>query len=106
MMLKVPWSRPAIYSCTLPGGSLPGCGPYRFDLGRIPLPFVTSKCLPSGVTRTEVGYQPTGIKPNERLLPNSETSKTAKVLMFALATKRVFSSGESARLLGVVPGGE
>ncbi len=34
------------------------------------------------------------------------TSNTATALMFALATKSVFSSGDSARLFGVEPGGE
>src|SRR6185369_7111678 len=55
---------------------------------------------------TEVGYQPTGMNPSERLLPDSETSNTASALMFALATNRIFSSGERARLLGVDPGGD
>src|SRR5437879_6296661 len=106
-MLNVPCSKPAMYSWTLAGGPfLPGCGPCGFAFGRIPLPLVTSRRLPSGVTRTEVGYQPTGMKPSERLLPTVETSKTATVLMFALATKRIFSSGERARLFGVFPGGE
>src|SRR4051812_45811251 len=71
-----------------------------------PLPLATRRCLPSGVTRTEVGYQPTGIKPSERLLPDVLTSKTATTLILALATNKVFSSGERARLLGVEPGGD
>src|SRR4029453_5194066 len=75
-------------------------------LEMIPLPFATSNRLPSGVTRTEVGYQPTGMKPSERLWPNSDTSNTANVLMLALATNKIFSSGVSARLFGVEPGGE
>lgn len=33
------------------------------------MPLATSKCFPSGVTRTEMGYQPTGMKPKERLFP-------------------------------------
>src|SRR5688572_23097668 len=95
-----------MYSRTVGGGSLPGCGPWRLALGMMPLPLATSRCLPSGVTRTDVGYQPTGIKPSERLLPMSEISNTATALIFALATNRSFSSGERARLFGVEPGGE
>src|SRR5580658_1955947 len=75
------------------------------DLVVAPLPLATSSLRPSGVTRTEVGYHPTGMKPQEALLPRWMTSKTAMALMLALATKSVFSSGESARLLGVAPGG-
>src|SRR5437899_8622081 len=106
MIPNVPRKRPPIYSRTLAGGSLAGCGPWRLALGMSPLPLATSRRLPSGVTRTEVGYQPTGMNPSERLLPTVETSKTATVLMFALATNRIFSSGERARLFGVFPGGE
>src|SRR5262249_10147038 len=71
----------------------------------IPFPLVTSRRLPSGVTRTDVGYQPTGIKPSERLLPGALTSNTAILLLSAFATKSVFSSGDNARLFGVEPGG-
>src|SRR2546421_12909990 len=83
----------------------PGWGPRGLALEMFPLPLATSNCRPSGVTRTEVGYQPEGMKPSERLFPGRLTSKTATALMLALATKRVRSSGESARLLGVEPGG-
>src|ERR1035441_374097 len=106
MMLKVPWKSREI-SCTF--GSVPeltpGCGPRGLALGVRPLPLATSRCLPSGVTRTDVGYQPTGMNPSERLLPGFSTSKTATVLLSAFATKSVFSSGDSARLFGVDPGG-
>src|ERR1019366_6912936 len=106
MMLSVPWKSREI-SCT--DASLerltPGCGPSGLALGVIPLPLATSRCLPSGVTRTDVGYQPTGMKPSERLLPGFSTSKTATGLLSALATKSILSSGESARLFGVDPGG-
>src|SRR5215813_12347524 len=71
-----------------------------------PLPLATSKRLPSGVTRTEVGYQPVGMKPSERLLPGRLISNTATIFTFALATNRNRSSGDNARLLGVEPGGE
>src|SRR5439155_24643075 len=94
-----------MYSRTVEGGSLPGCGPLRLALEITPLPLATNNRLPSGVTRTEVGYQPTGIKPSERLRPGVLTSKTATILLSALATKRVFSSGVRATLFGVDPGG-
>src|SRR5271170_7712817 len=74
------------------------------DLAVAPLPLATTSLRPSGVTRTEVGYHPTGMKPQEVLLPRWLTSKTAMALTLALATKSVFSSGESARLFGVEPG--
>src|SRR4051812_44780912 len=45
------------------------------------------------------------MNPRERLFPGVPTSKTATQLLSALATKSVFSSGESARLLGVEPEG-
>src|SRR5437764_7707212 len=106
MMLNVPRKSRPMY-CTVGSDELlmPGCGPFGLALEMVPLPLATSRCLPSGVTRTEVGYQPTGIKPSERLLPGALTSKTATILLSAFATKRVRSSGESARLLGVEPGG-
>src|ERR1019366_5515248 len=63
-------------------------------------------CRPSGVTRTEVGYQPTGINPSAWLLPTALTSKTATLLLQALATKSLVSSGDNARLFGVEPGSE
>src|SRR5437868_2187320 len=96
-----------MYSSTVPADRFwPGWGPSGFALEVRPFPFATSNCLPLGVTRTEVGYQPTGIKPIGRVRPGFETSKTAMLLLQALATKRICSSGVSARLLGVEPGGE
>src|SRR5437667_9111472 len=71
----------------------------------IPFPLATNRRLPSGVTRTEVGYQPAGMKPSERLLPATLTSNTAMLLLSAFATNRIFSSGDRARLFGVEPGG-
>src|SRR3954452_23069382 len=107
IMLRVPFRRRAMYWTV---GLLllftPGCGPRGLALGMIPLPLAMSNRLPSGVTRTEVGYQPAGMKPKGRLLPGIVTSKTATVFTFALATKSVFSSGERARLFGVEPGGD
>src|SRR5437764_4834425 len=84
---------------------LPGCGPSGLAFGMIPFPFAISRCLPSGVTRTDVGYQPAGMKPSDRLLPGVLTSNTARMLLSAFATNNVFSSGESARLFGVEPRG-
>src|SRR3954463_3186391 len=106
MTLMAPGKRLAIYSCTVEGGCLPGWGPLRLDFEIRPFPLATSKCLPFGVTRTQVGYQPTGINPSERLRPGSETSNTETALMLAFATNSVRSSGDSARLFGVDPGGD
>src|SRR5437764_1586011 len=106
MIAKVPWNRPPMYSRTLAGGSLPGCGPLRLAFEMIPFPLATNKRLPSGVTRTEVGYHPTGMNPSERLLPGALTSNTATLLLSPLATNSVFSPGERARLVGVQPVGE
>src|SRR6266850_5603499 len=96
IMLNVPRKSRPMY-CTAGSAELltPGWGPSGFALEMVPLPLATSRCLPSGVTRTEVGYQPTGIKPSERLLPGALTSKTAIMLLSAFATKRVRSSGDS-----------
>ena len=88
------------------GLRLPGCGPFRFGFEIRPLPLATSNCLPSGVTRTDVGYQPTGINPSGRLFPEFETSKTARLLLQALAIKSSAPSGDKARLFGVEPGGD
>src|ERR1039457_5488876 len=106
MMLREPWKRLAMY-CT---GSVlaertPGFGLCGLAFEERPLPLATSRCRPSGVTRTDVGYQPTGTNPSERLLPGFATSKTATMLLLAFATKSIFPSGESARLFGVDPGG-
>src|SRR5262245_44627243 len=84
----------------------PGWGPFGLAFGALPLPLAISSFLPSGVMRTEVGYQPVGINPSARLRPGMATSKTATVLLLALATNKVFSSGERARLFGVEPGGQ
>src|SRR3982750_1565326 len=106
MMLNVPWkSRPMYSTVGLDVLFTPGCGPSGLALEMIPLPLATSRCLPSGVTRTEVGYQPTGMNPNERLLPGELTSNTATILLSAIATNSVCSSGVNARLFGVEPGG-
>ncbi len=61
--------------------------------------------MPSRATRTEVGYQPTGMKPSGALAPGSLTLTTARLLVLALATNSIDSSGESASELGVLPEG-
>src|SRR5262249_15511002 len=85
MLLKVPWNSPAIYCTTeCVGAGTPGCGHSGFASEVTPLPLATSNCFPLGVTRTDVGYQPTGINPSERLFPGLLTSKTAIRLLSAL----------------------
>ena len=106
-MLTLPLNNPPMYSTTVFGGVFfPGCGPAGFAFDALPLPFAISSLLPSGVSRTEVGYQPVGMKPIDRLWPRTLTSQTATVLIFALAMNSVRPSGESARLLGVEPEGD
>src|ERR1041384_6290416 len=96
-----------MYCSIVPAGFFtPGCGPGGLGLDVRPWPFATSKWRPSGVTRTEVGYHPTGMNPSGRARPSRLTSNTATSLLQALATNRVFSSGVRARLLGVEPGGD
>src|SRR3954453_23731113 len=106
MTLGEPGKRRAMYSTVvLVWLATPGCGPSGFAREPFPLPLATSNFLPSGGTRTEVGYHPTGIKPRDRLFRDLLTSKTATKLLSALAMKSVFSFGERARLLGVEPEG-
>ena len=52
-----------------------------------------------------MGYQPTGMKPRGALAPGSLTLTTARLLVLALATNSMDSSGDSARELGVLPSG-
>ncbi len=52
-----------------------------------------------------MGYQPVGIKPSGVLAPGSLTLTTARLLVLALATKSIDSSGVSASALGVLPAG-
>ncbi len=61
--------------------------------------------MPSRATRTDVGYQPTGMKPSGVLTPGSLTLTTATSLVLALATKSTDSSGERLSELGVLPEG-
>ncbi len=46
-----------------------GFGPRGFAREMIPLPLATRIRSAAGVIRTFVGYQPTGMKPSERLSP-------------------------------------
>ena len=74
---SVPWKSPPMYSRRPPGNSRPGCGPCRLAFEVTPLPFATRRYCPSGVTRTDVGYHPTGTNPSDRLLPGLPSSNPA-----------------------------
>ena len=105
MSETVPRISPPIYSWRLRGTGEPGNGPRGFAAELKPLPLATTRVLPSLVTRTLVGNQPTGMNPSDLALPAVSTSNTATLLLLALATKSSSPSGESARLLGIEPGG-
>ena len=62
--------------------------------------------MPSGVTATEVGYQPVGINPFTWLRLDWLMSITATQLLSALATNRVCPSGVMASASGVLPSGD
>src|SRR5205807_3680010 len=78
----------------------------RFGLDPSPSPQPTSRILPSGVTASEVGYQPVGMKPFTWLRSRSAMSMTATQLLSALATKSVCPSGVTASASGVLPSGD
>ena len=78
-----------------------GCGPRGLGSDEKPLPLATRILGPA--VRTQVGYQPVGMKPREELLPGVATSNTARQLLSALAMYSVFSSGDSASPFGVEP---
>ena len=80
-----------------------GLGPVGLANDENPLPLLTNIFLPT--TLILVGYQPTGIKPFERLLPATATLKTARQLLSAFATYKVFSSVDNASPLDVEPSG-
>src|ERR1700744_1130968 len=67
-----------------------GFGPFGLAKGVSPFPLVTNSLFPA--PRTQVGYQPAGMKPLELLFPGLLTSNTARQLLSALAIYRVFSS--------------
>src|SRR5208337_2382069 len=104
---RVPWKSPAMYSRIerpSPAGSR-ALGPSRLAREPWPLPLATQIALPLRANRTEVGYQPVGMKPSGVLAPGSLTLTTARLLVLALATSRIDSSAESASALGVQPAG-
>src|SRR5262245_19199054 len=65
MTLIVPRIKLAMYCSVL----RPGCGPRGFAVAFVPFTFAINSCFASGVKRTEVGYQPVGIKPSDRVFP-------------------------------------
>ena len=69
MTLNAPGNRPPIYSSFLTVFFSSGLGPLRLAFDVRPLPLATKMWSPSAEIRTEVGYQPTGKKPSERLCP-------------------------------------
>src|SRR6476620_10048255 len=97
---SVPLNRPPMYSRS-DGEATPGVGPSRLAFEVVPLPLTIQRVLPSRATRTEVGYQPAGMKPSGVPWAGSSTLKAATSLVLALATNRIDSSGERARALGV-----
>src|SRR5438874_6714738 len=82
-----------------------GFGPCGLARDCSPLPLATYIRWSAGLNRTEVGYQPTGIKPRGLALPGSATLKTARLLASALAMNRSLPSGVRLRLFGVFPAG-
>ena len=103
MTLNAPGNSPPIYSSFFTIFFSSGLGPLRLALEVKPLPLATKMQSAAAEIRTEVGYQPTGKKPSERLCPRCETSKTATLLASALATHSVLPFGARARLSGVLP---
>src|SRR5690348_16987619 len=83
----------------------PGFGPGTLRV------FTTYSIFPSALTLTELGYHPVGIKP--RTIPPGKPARDSfcipsvniAAIEFAppFATYNVFSSGESARLFGLLP---
>src|SRR5437762_11901155 len=78
--------------------------PSGFAPDPAPLPFATYSARPSGGTATAVGYQLTGPSPATRIRVVSRRT-TATALLPAIATYRVFPSGDSASALGSLPVG-
>ncbi len=79
--------------------------PPGFAFGSSPRALMINSCRPFGVIRTDDGIQPVGTNPSARPARGVLTSKTATLLLLALATNSVLPSGDSARLSGVEPGG-
>src|SRR5260370_11423711 len=84
-----------------PGGGVVWPNPAGFALmGLLPSPL--KACPPPGLTLTELGYQPVGIKPATFPVSFSSLS-TANAFVPPWVTYNVRSSGESARLFGLLP---
>ena len=105
MVESVPWNSPPMYSRIVratarqrsarrdwPASSALAIG----DVDRLAV---------AGEPRPRSGYQPVGMKPSGALPPGSLTLTTARLLVLALATNSIDSSGESASDTGVLPGG-
>src|SRR6476469_6665525 len=101
-MPTVPLNKAPMYSL-MPRPGWVGFGPYRFGLLMSPLPLATYSRPSTGLCRTEVGYQPVGMNPRGTAFPLSATLNTLRLLASALATSRIWASGISVRLLGVLP---
>ena len=82
-MVKLPLNMPAIY-CVEVVLLEYGLGPFGFGKEEDPLPLHIHIFLLN--TFTDVGYHPVGINPMLLLSPISEISKTARLLLSALAT--------------------
>src|SRR5215210_4581331 len=83
--------------------SFTGFGPLGLAKDEKPFPLETNIFLP--ITFILVGYQPTGIKPFDLLLPFTDTSNTARQLLLALATYKLFSLVDKASPLDEEPSG-
>src|SRR4051812_11655564 len=103
MTPSVPLNSWPMYSFTLFGGGAVGIGPLRLGFETSPLPLAKYTFLSSGLKRTDVGYQPVGMKPSDLALARSETLNTDRLLASALATNNIWPSGVRARLFGVLP---
>src|SRR5690348_5706475 len=103
MMPSVPRNRPAMYWRTVRFERRSGFGPCGLAFGVVPLPLATYNFLSFGLNRTDVGYQPTGMKPSGLAWPGVATLKTARLLASALATNSIWPSGVRLRPLGVLP---
>src|SRR5712691_11414880 len=98
MMLNVPRKSPAMYSRVVWFGGSNGFGPCGFASGVVPLPLAMYSFLSAALYRTEVGYQPEGMRPRGCDLPGSAVLKTAMLLASAFATKSICPSGVRLKL--------
>src|SRR4029079_3580984 len=110
MMLIVPLKSPAMY-CSFELVSPPchitsplfrvGFGPQGVAIAENPFPFETYILF--SIIFTLVGYQPVGINPLLLVKPGLLTSNTARQLLSAFATYKVFSSSLRATPFEVEP---